>query len=63
MTQSPRDFAEVQYVDGFLLRITELDGMFRADLLGCDEPAVTHRSYKMAKSLALMLIESINKCK
>jgi hypothetical protein len=55
----PRDFAEVQYVDGFLLRIAELNGMFVADLVGIDEPSATSVSYDMARGLALMLIESL----
>ena len=55
----PRDFAEVQYVDGFLLRIAELNGQFVADLVGVDEPSATSVSYDMAKGLALMLIESL----
>jgi hypothetical protein len=55
----PKDFSEVQYVDGFLLRIAELNGMYVADLIGCDEPSATCVSYDMAKGLALMLIESL----
>jgi hypothetical protein len=56
----PKDFSKVQYVDGFLLRIAELDGMYVADLIGCDEPSATSLSYDMARGLALMLIESLN---
>ena len=59
MLAVPRDFAEVQYVDGFLLRIAELNGMFVADLVGVDEPSATSVSYDMARGLALMLIESL----
>ena len=60
MDAVPRDFAEVQYVDGFLLRIAELNGQFVADLVGVDEPSATSVSYDMARGLALMLIESLN---
>jgi len=55
----PRDFAEVQYVDGFLLRIAEHKGEYVADLIGSGEPSATSVSYDMARGLALMLIESL----